>query len=76
MRFVDTLSFASGLKNALRQDPDVILVGEMQDVKTIQTALVAAETGHLILNKFVFNCPIVCKVLLHSHYYLQNTEQS
>jgi len=37
------------LKNALRQDPDVILVGEMQDVKTIQTALVAAETGHLIL---------------------------
>ena len=46
---VDTLSFASGLKNALRQDPDVILVGEMQDVKTIQTALVAAETGHLIL---------------------------
>ncbi|MCK4859392.1 MAG: PilT/PilU family type 4a pilus ATPase [Candidatus Omnitrophica bacterium] len=47
---VDTLSFASGLRNALRQDPDIILVGEMRDAETIQTALIAAETGHLVLS--------------------------
>jgi twitching motility protein PilT len=46
----DTASYASGLKSALRQDPDVILVGEMRDVETIETALVAAETGHLVLS--------------------------
>ncbi|MBW1973458.1 MAG: type IV pili twitching motility protein PilT [Deltaproteobacteria bacterium] len=46
----DTLSFASALKSALRQDPDVILVGEMRDFETIETALVAAETGHLVLS--------------------------
>jgi len=45
----DTLSFAASLKYALRQDPDVILVGEMRDLETISTALTAAETGHLIL---------------------------
>ncbi|MGM0874437.1 MAG: type IV pilus twitching motility protein PilT [Bacillota bacterium] len=45
----DTLSFASGLKAALRQDPDVILVGEMRDLETIHTAITAAETGHLVL---------------------------
>jgi len=44
----DTLSFASALKHVLRQDPDVILVGEMRDLETIQTALTAAETGHLV----------------------------
>lgn len=44
----DTKSFASGLKAALRQDPDIILVGEMRDLETIQIALTAAETGHLI----------------------------
>jgi len=44
----DARSFASGLKGALRQDPDVILVGEMRDLETIHTALTAAETGHLV----------------------------
>jgi twitching motility protein PilT len=44
----DATSFAAGLKAALRQDPDVILVGEMRDLETIHTALTAAETGHLV----------------------------
>ena len=44
----DATSFANALKAALRQDPDVILVGEMRDLETIQTALTAAETGHLV----------------------------
>ena len=44
----DAQSFAFGLKAALRQDPDVILVGEMRDLETISTALTAAETGHLV----------------------------
>jgi twitching motility protein PilT len=47
---VDTASFASALRAALRQDPDVILVGEMRDLETIQTALLAAETGHLVFS--------------------------
>jgi twitching motility protein PilT len=46
----DTLGFAISLKSALRQDPDVILVGEMRDFETIETALTAAETGHLVLS--------------------------
>jgi twitching motility protein PilT len=46
---VDAPSFAEGLRAALRQDPDVILVGEMRDLETIATALTAAETGHLVL---------------------------
>jgi twitching motility protein PilT len=46
----DTFSFAGALKSALRQDPDVILVGEMRDLDTIETALMAAETGHLVLS--------------------------
>lgn len=45
----DTASFANGLRAALRQDPDVILVGEMRDLETISTAVTAAETGHLVL---------------------------
>jgi twitching motility protein PilT len=45
----DAHSFASALKNALRQDPDVILVGEMRDPDTMQTAITAAETGHLVI---------------------------
>jgi twitching motility protein PilT len=44
----DASSFAAGLKAALRQDPDVILVGEMRDLETMSTALTAAETGHLV----------------------------
>jgi twitching motility protein PilT len=47
---VDTLSFSQALKSALRQDPDVILVGEMRDIETIETALLAAETGHLVMS--------------------------
>jgi len=45
----DTLSFAGSLKYCLRQDPDVILIGEMRDLETIATAITAAETGHLVL---------------------------
>ena len=44
----DTGSFSKALKSALRQDPDVILVGEMRDYETISLALTAAETGHLV----------------------------
>jgi twitching motility protein PilT len=46
----DTESFATGLRAALREDPDVILVGEMRDAETIDIALKAAETGHLVLS--------------------------
>jgi twitching motility protein PilT len=46
---LDTESFNMGLRAALRQDPDIILVGEMRDLETIATALTAAETGHLVL---------------------------
>jgi len=45
----DMLSFAGGLKHALRQDPDVIMVGEMRDLETISTTITLAETGHLVL---------------------------
>src|SRR5664280_1872649 len=47
---VDTTSFGSALRASLRQDPDVILVGEMRDLETIQTALHAAETGHMVFS--------------------------
>ena len=47
--FSDTLSFAEALRHVLRQDPDVIMVGEMRDLETISTTLTAAETGHLVL---------------------------
>lgn len=46
----DVGDFASALRSALREDPDVILVGEMRDYETIQAALLAAETGHLVLS--------------------------
>ena len=46
----DVPTFASGLKHALRQDPDIILVGEMRDLDTISAAITAAETGHLVLS--------------------------
>jgi twitching motility protein PilT len=46
----DTLSFGNALKYSLRQDPDIILVGEMRDMETIQMALTAAETGHLVFS--------------------------
>jgi twitching motility protein PilT len=47
---VDTKGFSIALRSALRQDPDVILVGEMRDYETVETALTAAETGHLVLS--------------------------
>jgi twitching motility protein PilT len=47
---VDTHGFATALRAALRQDPDVVLVGEMRDFETIETALLAAETGHLVFS--------------------------
>jgi len=46
----DTVSFAAALRAALRQNPDVILVGEMRDLDTIETAIMAAETGHLVMS--------------------------
>src|SRR5258707_11399265 len=47
---VDTPSFSAALRASLRQDPDVILVGEMRDLETIGTALHAAETGHMVFS--------------------------
>jgi twitching motility protein PilT len=47
---VDTQTFSTALRSALRQDPDVILVGEMRDFETIETAITAAETGHLVMS--------------------------
>ena len=53
---IDTRTFAAGLRAALRQDPDVILVGEMRDLETISIALEAAETGHLVLATLHTQC--------------------
>jgi twitching motility protein PilT len=47
---LDTASFAGALRNALREDPDVILVGEMRDLETVRMAITAAETGHLVIS--------------------------
>lgn len=47
---IDTISFAEALRGALRQDPDIIMVGEMRDMETIEIALTAAETGHLVFS--------------------------
>ena len=47
---IDVPSFAEGLRRALRQDPNVILVGEMRDLETMETAITAAETGHLVFS--------------------------
>ena len=47
---MDTESFARAMRRVLRQDPDVILIGEMRDEETVRTALAAAETGHLVLS--------------------------
>jgi twitching motility protein PilT len=47
---VDAFTFGAALRSALRQDPDVVLVGEMRDLETIETALLAAETGHLVFS--------------------------
>ncbi|MCG2710211.1 MAG: Flp pilus assembly complex ATPase component TadA, partial [Thermodesulfovibrionales bacterium] len=54
----DTKSFATALKYALRQDPDVILIGEMRDAETIGAALTAAETGHLVFGTLHTNSAV------------------
>src|SRR5690606_152111 len=54
---VDTGSFANGLRASLRQDPDIILVGEMRDLETISTAITAAETGHLVFGTLQTSSP-------------------
>ncbi len=60
---VDTANFSTALRAALRQDPDVILVGEMRDLETISTALLAAETGHLVF------CRVpACEVMISTAY--------
>lgn len=51
----DITDFASAIRSALREDPDVILVGEMRDYETISTALLAAETGHLVGTDAILN---------------------
>ncbi len=56
--FADTSSFASALKHVLRQDPDVVLIGEMRDLETIQAALVVAETGHLAFSTLHTNSAV------------------
>lgn len=74
----DTDSYASGLRAALRQDPDVILIGEMRDPETIETALVAAETGHLVFSTLhTLNAPetinrIVSVFPPHQHDQIRN----
>ena len=61
---VDTASFPVALRAALRQDPDVILVGEMRDLETIQTALLAAETGHMVFSTLHTNDAVSTPVRL------------
>ena len=57
----DTHGWTVALKSALREDPDVVLVGEMRDYETIQAAMTIAETGHLVFQHFI---PILCHKLL------------
>jgi len=56
--FADTQSFPSALKHVLRQDPDIVLIGEMRDLETIEAALVVAETGHLVFSTLHTNCAV------------------
>ena len=56
--FADTHSFAQSLKHVLRQDPDIVLIGEMRDLETIESALVVAETGHLVFSTLHPNCAV------------------
>jgi twitching motility protein PilT len=56
--FADTDSFAQALKHVLRQDPDIVLVGEMRDLETIESALVVAETGHLVFSTLHTNSAV------------------
>src|SRR5213083_3353987 len=56
--FSDTQSFAQSLKHVLRQDPDIVLIGEMRDLETIEAALVVAETGHLVFSTLHTNSAV------------------
>ena len=56
--FADTQGFGQALKHVLRQDPDVVLIGEMRDLETIEAALVVAETGHLVFSTLHTNCAV------------------
>src|SRR5213595_2706481 len=56
--FSDTQSFAQSLKHVLRQDPDIVLIGEMRDLETIEASLVVAETGHLAFSTLHTNCAV------------------
>ncbi|MCW5890087.1 MAG: type IV pilus twitching motility protein PilT [bacterium] len=56
--FADTTGFAPALKHVLRQDPDVVLVGEMRDLETIESALVVAETGHVVFSTLHTNSAV------------------
>jgi len=56
--FADTKGFARALKHVLRQDPDIVLIGEMRDLETIETALVVAETGHLVFSTLHTNSAV------------------
>jgi twitching motility protein PilT len=56
--FSDTTSFTQSLKHVLRQDPDIVLIGEMRDLETIEAALVVAETGHLVFSTLHTNCAV------------------
>src|SRR6266403_739191 len=56
--FADTHSFAQALKHVLRQDPDIVLIGEMRDLETIEAALVVAETGHLVFSTLHTNSAV------------------
>src|SRR5690349_9308416 len=56
--FSDTHSFAQSLKHVLRQDPDIVLIGEMRDLETIESALVVAETGHLVFSTLHTNSAV------------------
>src|SRR5207245_9537940 len=56
--FSDTHSFAQSLKHVLRQDPDIVLIGEMRDLETIEASLVVAETGHLAFSTLHTNSAV------------------
>jgi twitching motility protein PilT len=56
--FADTHSFAQSLKHVLRQDPDIVLIGEMRDLETIESSLVVAETGHLVFSTLHTNSAV------------------
>jgi len=71
---IDTESFRMGLRAALRQDPDVILIGEMRDAETIDTAMKAAETGHLLIS--TLHTPDACSTIMRIMAMFPPDEQS